>query len=81
MPRHKFNYLTKEESEMPLNMALRQIVLGLQSCKTKGDALELLEDAVGLGIKKEQKCKCGKDEDGHCLFNKKVRSTRRVNKK
>ena len=33
----KLNYLTEEEAEMSLDMALLQIALGLQTCKTKGD--------------------------------------------
>jgi hypothetical protein len=45
----KLNYLTEEEAKMPLDMALLQIVLGLQTCKTKGDVVRLLKDAVELG--------------------------------
>lgn len=45
----KLNYLTEQEAEMPLEMALMQLSLGLQSCKTKGDAVGLLMDAVELG--------------------------------
>ena len=45
----KLRYLTEEEAKMPLDMALGQIVLGLQTCKTKGDVIELLKDAYELG--------------------------------
>ncbi len=48
MPR-QLNYLTNKEAEMPLELALLQIALGLQTCKTKGDVIELLQDAVELG--------------------------------
>ena len=48
------NYLTEEEAKMPLKMALMQIVLGLQSCKNKECAVELLMDAVELGKTKER---------------------------
>jgi hypothetical protein len=41
--------LTEEEAKMPLEMAPLQIVLGLEFCKTKGEAVELLEDAMELG--------------------------------
>jgi len=43
------NYLTKEEVKMPLHLALLQLSLGLQTCKTKGDVVGLLMDAVELG--------------------------------
>lgn len=45
----KLKYLTEEETKMPLDLCLSQLTLGLQSCKTKGDAKELLMDAVKLG--------------------------------
>jgi len=45
----KFFYLTEEEAKMPLDMALLQLALGLQTCKTKGAVVELLHDAVELG--------------------------------
>jgi hypothetical protein len=45
----ELNYLTEEEANMPLEMALLQLVLGLQTCKTKDDVVELLRDAVELG--------------------------------
>lgn len=41
---HKLTYLTESELEMPKEMVNLQIVLGLQSCKTKNDVSELLED-------------------------------------
>jgi hypothetical protein len=45
----KLNYLTEQEARMPLDFALMQLALGLQTCKTKGAAVALLEDAVELG--------------------------------
>ena len=50
----KLNYLTEEEAKMPLDMALVQIALGLQTCKTKGEVVELLKDAVELGRRQER---------------------------
>lgn len=40
----EYNYLTEEESKMPDEMVDLQVVLGLQSCKTKKDVRELLQD-------------------------------------
>jgi hypothetical protein len=40
----KYNYLTMEESAMPSDSVDLQVVLGLQECKTKEDALKLLQD-------------------------------------
>lgn len=51
----EFNYLTPEEATMPLEAILLQLCLGLQSCETKSDVVELLEDAVELGRRDEQK--------------------------
>lgn len=45
----KLNYLTEKEAKMPLDMALLQLALGLQSCNSKEDAVNLLKDAVELG--------------------------------
>lgn len=45
----KLSYLTEDEAKMPLDMALMQLALGLQTCKTKGEAVRLLLDAVELG--------------------------------
>lgn len=52
----KLNYLTEEEAKMPLEMALLQIVLGIQHCKTKKDVGELLKDAVELGRREVRPC-------------------------
>ncbi len=41
----KLQYLTEKELEMPKEMVDLQIVLGLQSCKTKSDVVQLLSDA------------------------------------
>jgi len=38
----KGDYLTEEEKKMPNEMKLLQYVLGIQSCKTKGDVLDIL---------------------------------------
>lgn len=40
----KLNYLTEKETEMIEREVNLQIVLGLQSCKTKGDVFNLLND-------------------------------------
>lgn len=45
----KLNYLTEKEAKMPLDMALLQLALGLQSCNSKEEAVNLLKDAVELG--------------------------------
>lgn len=45
----RFYYLTDEEEKMEVKHALLQIAIGLQTCKTKGDVVELLMDAVTLG--------------------------------
>jgi|GEM_PF-5615335 len=39
-----YNYLTKEEAEMEPRLVNAQIVLGLKTCKTGKDVLNLLED-------------------------------------
>jgi uncharacterized protein YukJ len=49
-----YNYLTDEEAKMPLKEALLQLTLGLQTCKTKGDVMRLLEDAVELGRREQR---------------------------
>ena len=45
----ELNYLTTKEAEMPLDMALLQLALGLETCKTKAEVVRLLMDAVELG--------------------------------
>ena len=40
----KWNYLTDTESKMKPDLVDLQIVLGLQTCKTKEDVLKLLKD-------------------------------------
>ena len=45
----KFNYLTEEEAKMPTELALLQLMLGIQTCKNKSDVLDLLWDAFTLG--------------------------------
>ena len=40
----KLKYLTEKETKMPEEMVNLQIVLGLQSCDTKGDVCKLLND-------------------------------------
>jgi hypothetical protein len=42
-------YLTDEEQTMPIELQLGQYSLGLQSCKTKGDAIELLKEIYEKG--------------------------------
>ena len=45
----KLNYLTEEEAKMPTELALLQIALGLLTCDTKGEVVELLWDVFELG--------------------------------
>ena len=40
----KWFYLTEKEAEMDSTLVDLQIVLGLQTCKTKQDTLNLLKD-------------------------------------
>lgn len=40
----RYSYLTNNEINMPSDEVDGQILLGLESCKTKGDALPLLRD-------------------------------------
>ena len=42
--RQDLHYLTEEEFKMPQKMVDLQVVLGLQSCKSKSDVVELLSD-------------------------------------
>lgn len=48
MTKKKMAYLTEEERQMPNETALLQLVLGLQYCKTKEDAKDLLKEAQKL---------------------------------
>lgn len=48
----KIEYLTEKESKMPVDLALMQVILGLQSkTLTKGDAVEIIGDAYNLGAR------------------------------
>lgn len=40
----KWNYLTDKEAEMSRDLVDFQIAIGLQTCETKGDVMELLQD-------------------------------------
>jgi len=40
----KWNYVTEDEAKFEPDWFDLQIVLGLQTCKTKGDVLRLLKD-------------------------------------
>lgn len=40
----KWNYLSEQEASMEPNLVDLQIVLGLQSCRTKNDVMNLLKD-------------------------------------
>lgn len=55
----KLNYLTEKEAGMALNsdmhLILFQLVHGLQTCETKGEAVKLIEDAVELGRRQGRK--------------------------
>lgn len=48
-------YLSKEERDMPIEFRLIQMVLGLQSCKTKEDAKEILREAYQMGREDERR--------------------------
>ena len=52
---NKLNYLTEAEAKMPLKAALMQICLGLRTCETKAEVVELLEDAVELGRRENER--------------------------
>lgn len=45
----KLRYLTEDEAKLPTDWALLQLAIGLQTCQTKGDVADLLQDAVELG--------------------------------
>ena len=52
----KLNYLTEEEvKKLTLEEALLQLALGLQTCDTRKDVVELLKDAVELGRRDDAK--------------------------
>ena len=77
MNKEKYNYLTSDEANMSNEEINLQISLGLQSCKTKKDVCDLLEDirtherqkwqsAVALLKKKINGNECGEfDEDAN----------------
>ena len=46
---NNLKYLTEKEAKMSLRECLLQLALGLETCKTKVDVIELLQDAVELG--------------------------------
>lgn len=48
-------YLTDKERKMPHRIKLLQIVLGLQTCKTKGEVADLLEEVQELAIQDYKK--------------------------
>ena len=48
---------------MPLDMQLGQYVLGIQSCKTKGDVVEILQEIRNRAIREEHKWWTNKLED------------------
>lgn len=52
MTKEKVYYLTEKERKMSQRGRLLQYVLGIQSCKTKGDVAELLKEIEDLAIKK-----------------------------
>ena len=51
--KEKYNYLTSDEANMSNERINLQISLGLQSCKTKKDVCDLLED---IRTHERQKC-------------------------
>lgn len=40
----KYNYLTDDEAKMPSELVDHQILLGLKTCKTGKDVIDLLQD-------------------------------------
>lgn len=46
----EMNYLTEEEKKMPNEMRLLQLALGLESCRTRKDAHELLKEAQEIAV-------------------------------
>lgn len=48
----KTSYLTEEERKMPIEAILLQVALGLQTCKTKGDVVDLLREVYHLGYER-----------------------------
>ena len=50
----KIKYLTEEEKKMPKDLMLLQISLGLQSCKTKGDVVDLLNEVYDISKQNER---------------------------
>lgn len=49
------SYLTEEEKKMPNDVRVLQLVLGLQTCKTKKDAGDLIKEAQELAIEDYKK--------------------------
>jgi len=45
-------YLTDSERKMSLDLVFMQITLGLQTCKTKGDVVELLKEVYDIGFER-----------------------------
>lgn len=62
-PKIKFCYLSESEQKMPIHLALCQLVLGLQTCKTKYDVIELLQDVRALEERRQLKYFKSKLED------------------
>jgi hypothetical protein len=60
-------YLTEEEKKMPINMMLMQVVLGLQTCKTKGDVRELLQEVYDIGYERGLNQSKGGKENGRTI--------------
>lgn len=49
------DYLTEEEKKMPLDIKLMQMALGLESCKTVGDAVNLIKEIYEMGREDSRK--------------------------
>jgi hypothetical protein len=52
------SYLTYAEKKMPVRIMLLQVVLGLQTCKTKGEAATLLKEVYDLARRRGFKAGC-----------------------
>ena len=50
----KLNYFTEKESKMPKNGLFLQGVLGLKTCKTKKDAMNIFSDIWKIAQKRKK---------------------------
>lgn len=61
-----YNYLTEDEAKMDRDLVNAQILLGLKTCKTGGDVIELLND-----VREHERKQLAKDLIGkECTWDK-----------